>query len=420
MKIKFRKVKNLQSLLMWVGLFCVVSYALLEHASISIPMISSVKMPLLYVGGICIIPLLKIFLSNIKKKRYFYIFLLLFALCAVLLISMKYNSNTVSGFSPERNTIRLVLYLLELFVLMLVFAEKGESQAAIKLIYYYVLLLVVVTDILMFTGLFTFGTTKYPTYFVGTKFTVVYMHFNLLALWVIQQCEKRGEKFVPKWVIWCVGIALVLVAIYVDCMSGVLGAVFMIIVVLRMGTAKKIARILTSPAIFVLSVSACTLFAFVIGFVLNLPVVPDFVENVLGRSTTLTGRVNIYQGYVEAMRNHWVFGYGYGSGNLVSNQFFGCDNAQNAVLHWILQCGIVVTTLMITVFALIMKQVNTCKRKTQVSIELLIGLVYTYIMLGIVEITYSMAFILMMALIFMSINDKKRNDTASEGKRLES
>lgn len=419
MKIKLKKTIGLQSLLMWIGLFCVVSYALLEHMSIPIPVFSAVKMPLLYAGGVCIIPLLNIFFANIRKIKYFFVFLVLFALCALLLVSMKYNSNTLVNYSPEQNTIRLILYLLELFVLMVAFAEKGMGGAAIKLVYYYVLLLVVLTDIFMFTGLFTFGTEKYPNYLVGTKFTVVYMHLNLFALWVMQQWEKNGERSVKKWLIWCAAAVVALVAIYVNCMSGVLGIAFLAWLVMRRSSAKRTARLLTSPTFFIICISACTLVAFVIGFFLDLPFVTAFIEDVLGRSATLTGRVNIYLGYADAMENRWLLGYGYGSSNLVSYQFFGCANAQNAVLQWILQCGVVTTALLITLFTLIMKQVNVCRKDLKAAIEMLVVLVYTYIMLGIVEITYSMSFILMMALIFMATNDKKWNGLVSDEQTLE-
>ena len=413
MNIKFKKVIDLQTLLMWMGLLCVVSFALLEHVSIPIPAFSAVKMPLLYAGGIYIIPLLKIFFGNILKKRYFFVFLVLFALCAFFLVSMKYNSNTVSGFSPEKNTIRLVLYLLELFVLLMVFAEKGQSKAAIKFVFCYVLLLVVLTDIIMFTGLLTFGTKKYPYYLVGTKFTVVYMHFNLLVFWIILQWEKNGENSVKKWFVWVAAAAVALIAIYVDCMTGVLGCAFLAWLIVLRSVSRKFTKLLTAPAFFVICILACTLIAFVIGFILDLPFVTTFIEDVLGRNTTLTGRLKIYQGYANAMEGHWLFGYGYGSGNLVSMQYFGCTNAQNAVLHWILQCGLVITTLLITLFTLIMKQVDASQKKLKGNMDLLVALVYTYIMLGIVEITYSMAFILFMALLFMAANDKKGNNLVS-------
>ena len=414
MKLRIKKIIDLQSLLMWVGLLCVVSFALLEHMSIPIPMFSAIKLPILYAGGVCVIPLLPALFGNIRKRRYFWIYLVLFALCAALFVSMKQNANTVIGYSPEQNTIRLVLYLLELFVLMLAFAERGMGGAAIKMVYSCVLFLVVLTDFFMFTGLLTFGTPDYPSYLVGTKFTVTYMHFNLLALWVMQQWSKDGMKSVKKWRVWTAAAVVALVAIYVDCMSGVLGSVLLAWLIVSRSGAPKITQLLTSPWFFLICVVAATWISFVIGFFLDLPFVTIFIEDVLGRNTTLTGRVAIYQGYGEMMQSHWLLGYGYGSGSQVSYQFFGCANAQNAVLQWVLQSGVVVTALLITLFALILRQLNIGRKEVKVAVELLVVLIYVYIVLGIVEITYSMSFILFMALIFMAVNDKNFRVSSDE------
>ena len=411
MKIRIKKRIELQHIWMWLGLFCVVSFALLEHVSVSIPAFSAVKMPLMYVGGICVIFQMNELLSNIRKKRYFYIFLLLLLMFVFLLISMFHNRNTISGFALERTTVRLILYLLELFGLMLVFAENGKSSAAIKLIYYYVLILVVLTDVLMFSGLVRFGSENNPNYLIGTKFSVVYMHLNLVALWLVQQWRQHGINRIKKWLIWGTAIILVLVAIGVNCMSGVLGACFFAIMLVGTITGKRIARLLTSPSFFVICVLICTVIVFVISFFLNIPFIKNFIENVLDRSTTLTGRTDIYLNYADAMRNNWLLGYGYGSGNAVSLRFFHLANAQNAVLHWILQGGLIVSALLISLFAMVINQVNEYRKTRKMLLEPVIALVYTYVLLGTVETTYSMSFILWIALMFMVVNDKTNRDS---------
>ena len=236
----------------------------------------------------------------------------------------------------------------------------------------------------------------------------------MLVLWLIQQREKYGARFANKWFVWSAAAVVILVSIYVDCMSGVLGCVFLAWLILRQSVSKKLTKLLTTPTFFIFCILACTLIAFVIGFFLNIPVIKNLIEDVLQRDTTLTGRIKIYQNYGEAMQGHWLLGYGFGSGNVVSLQYFGCTNAQNAVLHWILQCGLVVSVLLITLFVLIMKQVKTHPLNRRVSAELLVVLVYTYVMLGIVEITYSMSFILFIALLFMLANDKGETDISAK------
>ena len=407
MKIKIRRKIGLQDLLMWVGLLCVLSYALLEHASIPIPAISAIKMPLIYMGGFCVVSQMNVFLRNVLKKQYFYVLMALLLLCIFLLFSMFRNRNALPGVSVSRSTMRLVLYLCELFVLMIIFAEKGQSRAAIRLTYFYVLVLVALSDILMFSGLVRFGVGKHENYLVGTKFSVVYMHFNLLALWLVQHAGRNKRKRGNKWGILAVAVMFVLISIRVNCMTGVLGSFCLAVLLVWIYSGKKRAKIFTSPTVLVLCIIACTVFAFVIGFVLDIPFVISFLENVLGRDTTLTGRVDIYNNYAKAMHDHWLLGYGYGSGNLISVRFFGCANAQNAILHWILQSGILTTAMLVALIVMIIKQIKMHGLAKHDAIEPLLALIYTYIFLGTVETTYSMSFILWIALLFLSTNDTK-------------
>ena len=323
-----------------------------------------------------------------------------------LLISMVHNRNTIAGFSPARTTIRLILYLLELFVVMMVFTERGQSKAAIRFIYRYVLVLAVLTDVLMFSGLVQFGNPRNPDYLIGTKFSVAYVHLNLVALWLMQQWKHDGPKRISKGIIWTAAIMLVLVSWRVNCMTGVLGACFFAIILVGMLTNKKMERLLTTPAFFVLCVVICTLIVFVISFFLNIPFIKVFIEDVLDRNTTLTGRLSIYIKYADAMKGNWLLGYGYGSGNMAAVSFFRLANAQNAVLQWIMQSGLIVSILLVTLFAMAIDQVRKQRMARKVSIAPLIALLYTYVIIGTVETTYSMSFILWTALLFMIVNDK--------------
>ena len=173
MRIQIRKTYYFQHLLLWIGLICVVSYALLENMSIPIALFSSVKMPLLYVGGVCVLFQLNVLLSNFLRKRYFYILFTVLFMCGVAFLSMIVNTDNLFGFSPERTTVRLILYLLELFAFAIVIAENGWSKVALSFIYRYVVVLVLATDVLMFTGLVKFGERDHVYYLIGTKFTVI-------------------------------------------------------------------------------------------------------------------------------------------------------------------------------------------------------------------------------------------------------
>ena len=208
-----------------------------------------------------------------------------------------------------------------------------------------------------------------------------------------------------KWKIWCAAACIVVIAIRVNCMSGVLGSCFMAALLVWMNRNKRVCRVFLSPKMLVVCMAASVIFAFTVGFVLDIPFVVRFIENVLGRNTTLTGRVAIYKGYAEAMHKNWLLGYVYGSANAMSVRFFGCADAQNAILQWILQSGILTTSMLLLLFVRIFKQVQAYGFRLDDFPKPLITLVYTYIMLGTVEITFSMSFILWIALIFLYVND---------------
>ena len=169
---------SLNGMFIFVALFCVSTYAFLEHMSICIPAFSSVKLPLMYLGFGCMITQIRTILRCVFKKKKFYMLLALVGFCFMLVISMFANHNTSIGTSPMRNTIRLLLYLVEVFVVMIVIAETGRGAAVIRFLYWYLLILMIINDGLMFSQIITFRDGRFEGYLVGTKFSVAYLHMN--------------------------------------------------------------------------------------------------------------------------------------------------------------------------------------------------------------------------------------------------
>jgi phosphatidylserine synthase len=94
-----------------------------------------------------------------------------------------------------------------------------------------------------------------------------------------------------------------------------------------------------------------------------------------------------------------MWGYGFGNGNTVSMVKFGYANAQNALLHWILQTGVLTTGLLSSVVVTVIGRV---KRSPNVDRCMpMVLLIYLYVVLGIIEITFSMSFLLWVAALFM-------------------
>ena len=152
MKIKIRLQNKvpLGEFFFFVALFCVVTYALLEHMSVSIPMFSVVKMPLMCLGGICLIARIGPRLKALKKKRYFHVMLLVLLFVIFLELScVFYTGGRGMGGSPQGRTTRLILYLLELFFVMIWAAQSGRSQYVLNFLFYYLFAVAVINDLLI-------------------------------------------------------------------------------------------------------------------------------------------------------------------------------------------------------------------------------------------------------------------------------
>ncbi|MBP3633295.1 MAG: hypothetical protein J6J43_01840 [Oscillospiraceae bacterium] len=390
------------------------TYALIEHMSISIVEVSAIKLPLLYLGGLCMLPKLGLFFKRLKKKRYFYVIGVLLIFCVLIYISARHGAASSIGSTSVRPAVRLILYLVELFLLMIWLAEVGWGRRFLNFLFHYVLILTLVTDLLLFSRLIVFSNGDFESFLVGTKFTVSYFHMNLLTLWTMRRADQTYSDRRARRVL-IIGVPVVaLVSIYVDCMTGVLGCLVLVVLFFLFGkTGMKKLVYLNSPVVLLAAMVASVAFPFLAEQIVSVPFVTYVVETVLGRNSSLTGRMNIFGMFGRQMEGNWLWGFGFGNGNAASVELFGYANAQNALLNWILQTGIPATMLfvllMLTVFHFLSKSKNITR-----SMPLVI-LVYVYTILGAVEVTFSMSFILWIAVIYLFVNEdaqpKKTEET---------
>lgn len=412
MKIRLKRHFGLsfKDLYFNIAMFCVVTFALLESASISVPIVSMIKNPIMLLGGICILTQLGFFLKVLRKKRYFFIIAMLMLMVGFLFLSAYYNKNPKIGSSPQKDTIRLCSFWVELIFLMIWTAETGKLNKLLNFVFYYMLSLTILTDLLLFTRIKTFSDGHFETYLIGTKFTVVYFHMNLMALWYVKNKGRfRSDKKARRVIYWGMPLAFI-TSIWVDCMSGLLGCavLFVLLWIMEKPIQKKLLR-LTSHWMLLLAMFVSVLFPFVAESILEIPFVTFVVEDILGRNTDLTGRLNIFLAYTRQMEGHWLWGFGYGNGNIVATTLFGYANAQNALLHWTLQIGVPATLCLVTLLVMIFKQFSNIQDKSR-SLPF-VALIYMYIILGMVETTFSMSLFMWFGIVFLQNNDQGRIST---------
>lgn len=405
-RLKINRRFSLERLLLYIAVICVSSFALLEHVTIAIPLFSVVKLPLLYVAGICILSQTNLLLRTFMKKKNFYIWLLLFGLCLALVLSAYSNRNTNIGTFPMLATFRAIFFMVDLLALMIWVSEKGYGSQVINFLFYYVLLLVIVTDVLLFTDIVKFSDGRHKVYLVGTKFTVSYMHMNLLTLWVMKTGRSVHIRQLPKIGLFLAAIFLVAISLRVECITGLIGCVLLFLCLFGMnprGKSNLIDR-MASPVLLLLALAAGMVFPFVSKLVISIPAVNYVIVEILGRSESLTGRTNIFEIFGTKMAERWAFGFGFGNGNAAAMELFGYANAQNAMHQWILQGGVVSAVMlalfMMAIFGQLRKSGNRKKAMP------LVVLIYVYIILGFAETTFSMSFLMWVAMIYMIVNEK--------------
>ncbi len=405
-RIRLPRYLSLNTIAIYIALFCVATYALLEHTSITLASFSSLKMPLVFLGVVCLIPQIKLLSRVLLRKKYFYVLLALAILCMLLLGTMLLNRNAEMGGSPVRRTVRLVLYLVELFLIAIVMSETNRVKSTISFLFWYGLLIAGINDAVMFSRVIVFNPGKYETYLLGTKFSVAYLHMYLLVLWFVKNRKNGWDSGLPRVPTILLTVLVFLVAIRVNCMTGIIGGC-VLIVLLRIIDTPKRKRLLkfTAPWMLGIAFICSILIAFVIDSIAEIPAIEYLIEDVLSRDTSITGRTNIYDMYISNMAGHWLAGFGYGNANEVSNALFGYANTQNALLQWVLQVGVPTTVAMIVLFMQVFRQI---KRKNLEMILPLVALIYVFIILGVIETTFNMAFFLWFALIFMLSNEKQQ------------
>lgn len=408
--VRMKRKVPLDAVFVYLAVLCLSSYALLEHASITIPLFSMVKIPLLVTAGACLLTQIRIIFNHILRKKYFYVFLSVCLLCLLLAWTMLVERNTHIGSSPVRATVRLIAYILELYFLAIVMAETGRVHGMLRFLFWYLLLIVAINDLLLFTRIVTFRNGKFEGFLVGTKFSVVYLHLDLFTLWVVNSKQRRR---IFQFSFGKIAVATALVAamsIRVDCMTGILGAAMLVLLFMLIDSPhrRKLMRF-TSPVMLFLFLEASVLFVFLVESILSIPAVEYLIETVLNRDLSLTGRTNIYLKFVDRLSGYWLTGYGFGNGNAAAVSIFGYENVQNALLQWVLQVGLITTSAFVFVLLHLFSYLSRGQNSNMQKALPFVVLIYVYVILGTIETTFNMAFILWFVLIYMLANERCEN-----------
>ena len=234
---------------------------------------------------------------------------------------------------------------------------------------------------------------------INIIFSVVKTVAPLIAL--EYACEVREEKTkkvnTTLIVLW--GIAF-FIAITSTCTTAAVACGLFAVLYLFQ---EKFEKIILNPIVAIVMIMFCDSLLFINSAILTWGPINSFIVNFLHEDTTLTGRMMIYQNVLKLlMMNPW-FGFGAENNYAMSHTVAMGMNTQNGLADIIVSYGVVGACLI-----LLLMVVSLLKRKEDYSRSYM-ALMYTFIIVSMVEITLGNYFLITLALLAFVKNGNRSN-----------
>lgn len=269
-------------------------------------------------------------------------------------------------------------------------------------------IILVVDFIIVFTmgkGIGTSSDGVLPFYLIGNKFSVSYLHFLYIAIFSIQtkilKCKKKKNiAFAMLCFFTCI------ICLIMDCNTGLIGCLVIMLLSLFYNV-KCINRLITSGWTFGFAFVILTFLLVGTNFLLENAVIKKIIVDIFHTNLDLTGRLEMFEISIEAIKNRPFFGYGINCTIVQDTLTWG--NPQNALLKFLLDFGIIGT---IAFFIMCLKSYSSKSVSKNRTFSLAVFLLAMAVC-AMVEINISGAFYFGIGL-FNSLNSNLDLDTYSK------
>ena len=336
----------------------------------------------------CFIFLIDVPLFYRKSSVSFFVLIVLFSLFELYSTYVNLNNHTsINGLTAG---ISFLAKILAFFVLISYLIYNGYYKEVAKYLFFICLGYCIINDVML---IFRYGRFKaLQVCLLGNKFEITYMHINLISFYLFQTYFNDQSKSI-KTKLWVLFLYAILISRLVDCITGLNGVLFFVILFFLI--PKKV---IYNPILWItISVISFTSVYFW-NQIVNSNLYQNLVIDWLSRDGTMMGRINIFKQLPQIMSGHWLWGYGAGSAYETINNYMNMPNAQNGFWNIILQIGSIafIVLVIITVYS-----INKAKVLKIKCIEPLIIMIYVYSILAVFEITIDNNFIGYVLLIYL-------------------
>lgn len=218
---------------------------------------------------------------------------------------------------------------------------KGMLKGA--LLYFEVLTYITLILIILFPkGLYNLDLKRIYC-FLGHQNTVFRTLLPGLILSIINSFDQKGKLTIRSWSMLCAVFAN---TIMLNASTALAALGLTIICLLLFGSQKRKFTFFTFKNIFLGSICLCIL----VVFLENLTFYSNFVENILGKSMTFSGRTLAWDRALLAIYKNPVFGYGYKNdtlGYFFWQAFDGNRSCHNFYLDIVYRTGVIGITIIV-------------------------------------------------------------------------
>ncbi len=261
---------------------------------------------------------------------------------AITIMSSVLNKMAVNTIVAS---IAYAIQIVDIFIVTEKMIRKYPIKKYLRLILWTFLFMAVLTDALMLVVNYDFLDPE-EAYFIGNKFVVSYVHCFISALFFV--CTNTTRKmisyskgkvkvngFTTRALAYGFTIFSFFICWKVTCSTGMIAIVVLLVMML---IPKKIRGILATGKIMVLGVIIMNILIFGTYSLFTTSFFQSFIQNVLGKSSNMTGRMQIWAIIFEQIKRQPIIGYGYF--NSVIETILGYGNPQNGILKLLLDTGI--------------------------------------------------------------------------------
>ena len=281
------------------------------------------------------------------------------------------------------------LNIISLFISCYDIARKYGLFQLFDSVFWLLFAFSLLNDLTVFATHFNNSSSQY---LMGNKFTVGDIHTLLLGLYAALLSVRRGYLRYNRGIYVALVFESAIVLVKASAMTALL--CLLLSVALTLFLTNRVAHKLSEGLVITIVIVAANVIYFGTGMLLNIPAVQFFIQDVLGRSLTMTGRTPIYDCLELLINEKPVFGWGYG--NTAVMALVGYGNAQNGIAELMVNYG---AFGVLAFFATVIGLFPSVK-KFRSHNPRLVAIIYGTILASLVEISFGLVFFFALSLIF--------------------